>query len=86
MFKQKNTPFSEAPIIDEQSAAERMKWVESVLCAIHNEKLRIYSTLFLGTNIQYEYWIEIRAKVFNNRTVNDEVADLNGKISERLRL
>ena len=63
--------------------ADRNKWLRHIAVAIENQSIRIISHpilaryFFIGSNITYEIWIEIRAKVFNNRSVNDEIDQLN---------
>lgn len=72
--------------VEDQTLLRRKQWFQSVLWSIQNQKMRIDSnpylagTVFIGKNVTYEMWIEIQAKVYNHRSVNEEIVDLNCRI------
>ena len=62
---------------------KRKEWFQTVNCAIQNQKIKIESnpflstTMIIGKNVTYEFWIEIQAKVYHCRSVNEEIRHLN---------
>jgi hypothetical protein len=67
----------------DQKLLRRRQWFQSVLWSIQSQKVRIKSnpflsgTVFIGKNVTYEMWIEIKARVYDHKSLNEEILYIN---------